>query len=86
MLHLNVNDDRPNSMENFRELAENKYYDVFVTYLGKEYIVYSDPGSNSISPESGDTLCFRSFEELIKAPVFEGKTLEEIIDEIDATY
>lgn len=86
MLHLNPNDDRENTLENLRELVENAYHDVFVTYRGKEYLLYSDPGGTSIESPSWDYYWYKTYDEMLKAPVFDGKTLEEIIDEIDATY
>lgn len=86
MLHLNKNDDRENSLENFRELAENSNQDIFVTYHDEEYILYNDPKNATIEMPDGDFLQFKDFDEMIQAPVFEGKSLIEIIDEIDATY
>ena len=35
MLHMNPGDDRENTLENLRELVENCYHDVFVTYRGE---------------------------------------------------
>lgn len=86
MLHLNKNDDRENSLENFRELAENSNQDIFVTYHDEEYILYNDLKNATIEMPDGDFLQFKDFDEMIQAPVFEGKSLIEIIDYIDATY
>ena len=54
MLHMNLGDDRENTLENLRELVENGYQDIFVIYHNEEYILYSDPGGTSIEFPSGD--------------------------------
>lgn len=86
MLHMNPGDDRENTLENLRELVENCYHDVFVTYHGEEYILYSDHGGTSVESPSGDYQRYDNYDEMLKDPVFEGKTLAEIINDINATY
>lgn len=86
MLRFQKDEYRENTLDNLRELVEYAYHDIFVKYHEKEYVLYSDHGGASIENPDNEYFHYDTYDEMIQAPVFEGKPLIEIVDEIDATY
>ena len=86
VLRFKQNEYRESTLENLRELVEYAYHDIFIKYHDHEYILYSDHGGASIETPDNGYFRYDNYDEMIKAPIFEGKSLEEIVGEIDATY
>lgn len=78
----------PNDLNVIREMVIDSCVEVWINYHGEEYCLTHYGGNSPLivdfSLEEGTE--FKDFDEMLKAPIFEGKCLPEIIDEIDVTY
>lgn len=75
-----------NNLDVIRDMVVDNGVEVWVNYHGREYCLI-DYGSQMIVDFSLDSgVEFKNFDEMLKAPIFEGKCLPDIINEIDVTY
>lgn len=69
-------------MAEARNKLEHNYTDYGVIYHGATYIVYSDHGGVHVSGDEDGLWYFETYDEMLKAPIFWGHRLEEIIESI----
>ena len=71
------------TVDEFRAYVESTHTDVMFKYRGEEFRFYFEPERNIVESESDDMEDFETWEDMLKAKYFQGKTLAEALPEFE---
>lgn len=71
------------TVDEFRAYVEDFHYDVMFKYRGEEFRFYFDRAHNIVESYTEDMVNFETWEDMLKAKYFQGKTLAEALPEFE---